>query len=250
MIRFTHRRCRDEVTALDAEAERLTSEATTLTGQVESLTDDLQAAEHALDEVVDACQSLDYGLGDEVDIPEPLRSRLRDAADLPEVLHRLSEAQEENDRLVRERDDQCEALLVAAHEAGTLVRTWALMAQAGHTAVSPTGPGKLLNDIVITSWRGFATSWPCQDAACDASERTLAWHPDHLDQAYLACECGRVWRAGSEAVERSKQRMDAVERSSLYSRAPLRWEHMSRAALEAADRALPTPALTRRELAA
>ncbi|MEU3020183.1 hypothetical protein ABZ635_22630 [Nocardiopsis sp. NPDC007018] len=239
MIRFTHRRCRAEITALDAESSALTTE-------VETLADDLRAAEHALDEVVDACESLSYGLGDEViNIPSALVDRLVDAADLPEALHRLDQAQEENARLVRERDDQREALLVAAHEAGTLMRTWVLMAQAGHTAVSPTGPGRLLNEVSLTSWVGFS-AWSCQEASCTESTRTLAWHPDHLGQAHLACGCGRLWRVGAEAVERATQQL--AERFG--TRTTLRWEHMSQAALEAADRALPTPAQTRRELAA
>lgn len=241
-MRFTHRRCRVEV-------DGLAQVARTQTEQVESLTDDLRATEHALDEVVDACESLSYGLGDEVDIPDALRSRLRDAADLPEVLHRLDEAHGENDRLVRERDAQREALLVAAHEAGTLARTWALMARAGYTVASSGGPGAVLNSAHATAWVGFP-SWPCEEGSCAESTRTLAWHPDYPDQAHLACECGRIWRAGAEAVERSQQQQDAAEWFGTSYRAPLPWQHRSQAVLEATDRALPTPAQMRRELAA
>ncbi|PWV44551.1 hypothetical protein [Nocardiopsis sp. L17-MgMaSL7] len=68
MIRLTHRRCRTETTALDAEAEMLTA-------QVESLTDDLQAAEHALEEIIAACRDLEYA-ATEAAIPDELRERL------------------------------------------------------------------------------------------------------------------------------------------------------------------------------
>ncbi|WP_344078178.1 hypothetical protein, partial [Nocardiopsis metallicus] len=176
-------------------------------------------------------------------------SRLRDAAQLPEVLHRLDEAHGENARLVRDHDAQREALLVAAHEAGTLARTWALMARAGYTVASSGGPGAVLNSAHATAWVGFS-SWPCEEGGCAESTRTLAWHPDYPDQAHLACECGRIWRAGAEAVERTRREQANAERFGTSYRAPLPWQHRSQAVLEATDRALPTPAQMRRALAA
>ncbi|WP_017590824.1 hypothetical protein [Nocardiopsis ganjiahuensis] len=256
MIRLTHRRCRDEASGLADTAARqatlaegLYIENAKLTARNEDLADGLRATEHALDEVVDACRSLSYGLGDEVNIPDALRSRLRDAAQLPEVLHRLDEAQEEKDRMAREHDAQREALLVAAHEAGTLARTWALMARAGHTVASSGGPGALLNSVHTTAWCGFS-SWPCEEGSCAESTRTLAWHPDHPDQAHLACECGRIWRAGAEAVQRTRREQADAERFGTSYRTPLPWQHRSGVLLEAIDRALPTPAQMCRELAA
>ena len=251
-MRLTHRRCRDEAAGLADTADRqsdlaegLYIENAKLTARNEDLADHLRATEHALDEVVDACQSLSYGLGDEVDIPDALRSRLRDAAELPEVLHRLDEAQGEVEKFTQQR----EALLVAAHEAGTLARTWALMARAGHTVASPGGPGAVLNSAHTTAWCGFP-SWPCEEGRCAESTRTLAWHPDYPDQAHLACECGRIWRAGAEAVQRTRQEQADAERFGTSYRTPLPWQHRSGVLLEAIDRALPTPAQMRRELAA
>ncbi|MER6626031.1 hypothetical protein [Streptomyces sp. NPDC000931] len=61
MIRFTHRRCRNEAAALHDEADQLS--------------DDLRAADHALAEVMEACRDLEYATT-EAAIPNVLRDRL------------------------------------------------------------------------------------------------------------------------------------------------------------------------------
>jgi hypothetical protein len=240
MIRLTHRRCRTETAALDAEVESLTELA-------ETLTDDLRAAEQGLDEVVAACRDLEYGVTEAV-IPDAVRSRLAEADRLPEVQARLDQAQEENARLVRERDDQREALLVAAHEAGTLARTYALMEGAGMS--TDEGLAGWLLCAQFTSWTDLP-DWGCQDTGCSRSRRELVWHPDTPDQAHLACECGRVWPTRPGTAQRAERETRAHRSQGTHNPFQRRWSHSPAPVLEALDRALPTPTqLRERDLAA
>ncbi|WP_017584308.1 hypothetical protein [Nocardiopsis valliformis] len=244
MIRLTHRRCRDEAAGLADVAARQTTlaeglyiENEKLTGQVESLADDLRATEHAMDEVVDACKSLAYGLGDEVDIPDALRSRLRDAAQLPEVLHRLDEAQEKSSQLAAEYNDQQVALLRAAHEAGTLARTWVLMVRSGMEWQVPTDLAELVRGVLITTWID-ESRWDCPTAGCERFGRAIVWHADHRDLAHHACPCGATWAAAHSEVTRT-----ATARKSTWGRIPDNQllQHRPDHVLEAFDRAIPTP---------
>lgn len=248
MIRLTHRLCRSELASLAGETEQfetrndeLGKENEQLTQKNASLVDDLRAAEHALDEVEDACKDLEYATT-EATIPEALRSRLIDASELPAVLNLLDEAKQ---TLATERDyveQGLNRMLEAAHQDGRLARTLALMEGAG--LVPREGLTSWLMRIHRISWTDLR-SWACRDNMCPFSTREMVWHPDAPEKAHLSCECGRIWPAGWDAVERAEDEIQRHGWRWTKTQFKRRWSETSAASLEATDRALPTPAQIR-----
>ena len=236
-MRFTHRRCR-------AETEGLADAAARQTENAENLAESLMVAEHAMEEVVDACTDVEYATT-EADIPAVLRERLVQADLLPSVEADLTAARAEIDRLTAERDRVAQArtrMLEVAHEQGRLARTFALL--EGVEMGTDTGLAAWLLQIRVTTWTRLSR-WGCQDTSCLRDTRELIWHPDAPEQAHLACECGRVWPAGPEVVDRGER--ETREHRLMGTHAPFqrRWSQSPTAVLEAIDRALPTPAQCR-----
>lgn len=238
-MRLTHRRCRHETDGL-ADAARYQTQ------RAEDLADDLRATQHGLDEVADACTSTEYAQS-EADIPQVLRTRLDQAGQLPGVTAERDAARARVAALTAQR----EALLQAAHAAGTLARTGAVLDSDGLDAtVSATGAGALLASVTVITWVGFG-DWPCRDAACDSDVRTLVWHTTTPGQAHLACECGRIWQAPPGAVDRAeRQHAECDLFGGGHRTTPLRWSQLAAPVLEAIDRALPAPATADRQQAA
>ncbi|MGQ4266436.1 hypothetical protein [Nocardiopsis changdeensis] len=243
MIRLTHRRCRIETAALDAQAQELNEEAEKLTTEVdrledrcEVLADDLRATEHQVQEIIDACTNLGYGLT-EAAIPDRVRERLSEIYRLTEQLDAERErtaAHVDMFALGRTR------MLEAAHEAGTLARTYALVEGAG--MATPNGETeRLLTGMQFSGWQDVP-GWECQDPDCSQSTRELVWHTAAPERAHLACACGRIWEAGSGRVDRSERETLTHQRMGRSYGVTRRWSQTSAPVLEAIDRALPTPA--------
>lgn len=240
MIRFTHRRCRTELEeALEASARQTDR----LTDLEERLREEEMAHQYLVDEIRDACQDLEYA--EEALIPDYLREQLLDAHDRQFVLREHTAALEQIDRLTAERDSVAQArnrMLEVAHEQGRLARTYALL--EGVEMGTRDGLAAWLLQIRVTTWTDLS-SWGCQDTACLRDTRELIWHPDAPEQAHLACECGRVWPAGPGAVDRGERETRTHRLMGTHAPFQRRWSQSPIAALEAIDRALPTPAQCR-----
>ncbi|MFE6305199.1 hypothetical protein [Nocardiopsis sp. NPDC057823] len=243
MIRLTHRRCRAEAAALDAQAQELNEEAEKLTTEVgrlndhcEVLADDLRATEHQVQEIIDACTSLEYGLT-EAAIPDRVRERLSEIDRLTEQLDAERErtaAYVDWFALGRAR------MLEVAYEAGTLARTYALVEAAGMT--TPHGEAeRLLAQVRFTAWENVP-GWECQDPDCSQSTRELVWHPAAPERAHLVCTCGRIWEAGAARVGRSERETLTYRRMGCNRPFSRRWSQVPAPVLEAIERALPAPA--------
>ncbi|WP_306365979.1 hypothetical protein [Nocardiopsis sp. CC223A] len=243
MIRLTHRRCRTEAAALDAqahelneEAARLTTEADRLNDRCEVLADDLRATEHQVQEIIDACTNLEYGLT-EAAVPDKVRERLCEIDRLTDQVrteHERTNAYVDWFALGRAR------MLAAAHEAGMLARTYALVEGAGMG--NPAGETeRLLARVQFSGWEGVP-GWDCQDPDCSRSTRELVWHAAAPERAHLVCACGRIWEAESGRVDRSERETLTRQRMGRSYPVKRRWSQTPAPVLEAIDRALPAPA--------
>lgn len=240
-MRFTHRRCRHEIEGLADAAARQTTRVTDLE---ERLREEAMAHQYLVDEIRDACQDIEYATT-EASIPVVLRERLVDADRLPIVEADLAAARARIDQLTAERDRVNQArprMLEAAHEEGRLARTFALLEGVGMG--TDTGLAAWLLQIRVTTWTRLSR-WGCQDTACSRDTRELIWHPDAPERAHLACECGRVWPAGPGVVDRGERETREHRRDGTHAPFHRRWSQIPTAALEAIDRALPTPAQIR-----
>lgn len=259
MFRLTHRRCRQENEGLAAAAHHQTERAEGLAVKVESLADDLRAAEHQLAEIKAACEDPEYT--PEAVIPEYLREQLLNAHDRQFVLGEHSRALDQIDELTgqlqdeqrRARDaqdryvDARDRMLAAAHTAGTLARTYALVDGAGMAREGGEAE-QILVGVRALRWH-YVPGWECQDSTCHQGVRELLWHESAPERAHLVCECGRIWQAGPGDVARGEREThihQALGSSSSYTRW---WSEISGPVLEAVDRALPTPAEFRQAVA-
>jgi len=219
MIRPTHRRCRHEAEGLADAARRQTERA-------DGLADDLRAAEHQADEIRAACEDVEYAREDAA-IPEVLRQRLLDADDHQDALARIEELAEQRDRL-----------LEAAHDAGTLVRTYTLLQCTGPAGPLPATVDAALTQSVIVYWKD--SPWQCR--LHGHRNLYLVWHPAARHRARLTCPCGRIWAAPPDAVSHGEAAAPwGHPIDGAYTTRPP-WSSLPAHVLEAMDRALPTPA--------
>ncbi|CAL9611716.1 hypothetical protein [Nocardiopsis dassonvillei] len=247
MIRLTHRLCRTETEGLADTADRLT----------ERLRDEEMATGHLLEELTDACRTQEHAA--EAVIPDHVRERLLQAHQLPEVTRErddaLAQVEQLTSQLQGERNlaraareryvDARGRMLAAAHTAGMLARTYALVDGAG-MAREGGAAEQILVGVRALRWH-YVPGWECQDSTCHQGVRELLWHETAPERAHLVCECGRIWQAEPGDVargERETRTHQALGSSSVCTR---RWSEVSGPVLEAVDRALPPPDAFRQE---